>query len=53
MEITSVKAIKEYFGRDRPVMMEELRELSKEERAELGAGAAKAMGMTITAFKEK
>ena len=46
--ITSVKAIKEYFSTvSQPVTITELKKLSKEERAELGAGAAKELGRTL------
>lgn len=46
MEISAVAAIKKYMelNGDRSVTMEEMKALSKEERDELGALAAKELG---------
>lgn len=47
-EMTKAKAIKTYFGtEDHPVTLQELKELGKEGRDELGEGAAKELGVTI------
>lgn len=53
MSISNLGAIKKYFGTDRPVTLQELKALTPEERAELGAGAARELGETITAPKAK
>ena len=42
--ITSIGAIREYFGKDRKVELSEFQALSKEERDELGKGAAAELG---------
>lgn len=48
-KLNNIQAIKEYFAKDggRPVTMQELKDLSKEDRAELGALAAKELGAEI------
>ncbi len=53
-EMTKGKAIKTYFGtKERPVTLQELKDLGAEGRAELGEGAAKELGVTIvTAGKQ-
>jgi len=45
-KITKIKAIKEFFEADggRPVTMNEMRELTADDRNELGVLAAKALG---------
>lgn len=46
--ISPVQAIKRYFADDpRPVSLAELKELSQEDRKELGALAAKELGLEL------
>ena len=45
-QITALRAIKEYFGN---VTLVELKALSREDRRELGEGAAKELGKELVA----
>ena len=45
--MTTLTAIKAFFGNKKPVQVQELKALSKAEREELGREAARIMGSTI------
>ena len=46
--MTKLEVIKKYFGtKDRPITLQEMKKLSKEEREKLAIGAAKEMGVEI------
>lgn len=49
--VNNVEALKCYFGGDRPVTIEELKDLSSEEREELGAMICKDMGWTHKPYR--
>jgi len=47
-EISRLQALKRYFGTEtQPVTVAELKELTREDRAELAEGAAKELGMEL------